>query len=33
MRAYGDISDFEQQTVKHNTVMVKFRQTITRDEQ
>jgi polyphosphate:AMP phosphotransferase len=33
MRAYSEINDFEEQLVKHNTVLVKFWLTITREEQ
>lgn len=33
MRAYSEINDFEEQLVKHNTVLVKFWLTITKDEQ
>jgi polyphosphate:AMP phosphotransferase len=33
MRAYSEINDFEEQLIKHNTVLVKFWLTITKDEQ
>ena len=33
MRAYGEINDFEEQLVQHNTVLVKFWLTITKEEQ
>jgi polyphosphate:AMP phosphotransferase len=33
MRAYGEINDFEEQLVKHNTVLLKFWLAITKDEQ
>jgi polyphosphate:AMP phosphotransferase len=33
MRAYGEINDFEAQLVRHNTVVVKFWLSITKDEQ
>jgi polyphosphate:AMP phosphotransferase len=33
MRAYNEINDFEEQLVRHNTVLVKFWLTITREEQ
>lgn len=33
MRAYGEINDFEEQLIKHNTVLVKFWLTITKEEQ
>lgn len=33
MRAYGEINDFEEQLVQHNTVLVKFWLAITKDEQ
>lgn len=33
MRAYGEINDFEEQLVRHNTVLVKFWLAITKDEQ
>jgi polyphosphate:AMP phosphotransferase len=33
MRAYSEINDFEEQLVRHNTVLVKFWLAITRDEQ
>ncbi len=33
MRAYSEINDFEEQLVKHNTVLVKFWLAITKDEQ
>jgi len=33
MRAYSEINDFEEQLVRHNTVLVKFWLTITREEQ
>jgi polyphosphate:AMP phosphotransferase len=33
MRAYGEINDFEEQLVRHNTVLVKFWLTITKEEQ
>ena len=33
MRAYGEINDFEEQLIKHNTVLVKFWLAITKEEQ
>jgi polyphosphate kinase 2 (PPK2 family) len=33
MRAYGEINDFEEQLVRHGTVLVKFWLQVTRDEQ
>jgi polyphosphate:AMP phosphotransferase len=33
MRAYSEINDFEEQLVRHNTVLVKFWLTITKEEQ
>ncbi|MEQ1629334.1 MAG: polyphosphate:AMP phosphotransferase [Gallionella sp.] len=33
MRAYGEINDFEEQLIEHNTVLVKFWLTITQEEQ
>ena len=33
MRAYSEINDFEEQLIKHNTVLVKFWLTITKEEQ
>ena len=33
MRAYSEINDFEEQLVRHNTVLVKFWLAITKDEQ
>ncbi len=33
MRAYSELNDFEEQLVKHNTVLVKFWLTITKEEQ
>jgi AMP-polyphosphate phosphotransferase len=33
MRAYSEINDFEEQLVRHDTVLVKFWLTITKDEQ